>query len=238
MNARGQESDDRDQNFVRHACPHSRLRLRRPTHFAICNFPPPPAASRQSSARSAFSLIELLIVISLVGILSSLALTSIAPTVHDQLHSAANVVAAELAYGRSLAVANNSKYRFDFDVAGNRLVLRHSGIDSSLFNLPPSPFRSPTDLASQQTLRLGELPSLGLPVRLFGAQTVAGATATTTFVEFGPYGETTRAETTYLYLAAGAGEARRFIPLSINPITGLTTIGAFTGAAPAGLVGS
>ena len=55
-----------------------------------------------------------------------------------------------------------------------------------------------------------------------------------TTVEFGPYGATTRSDTTVVWLTAGVGSGRRYISISVNPVTGLSTVGAFTGTAPSG----
>jgi hypothetical protein len=51
-------------------------------------------------------------------------------------------------------------------------------------------------------------------------------------VEFGPLGETTRTEYTFVWLSAGRGAAKRYIFLYVNPVTGLTTIGSYSGYGP------
>src|SRR3954447_19451278 len=89
-----------------------------PTTFKV---PSPPIARRSTLARRGFSLVELLIVIVLMSILAKMAITSAMPSNYEQLQATANIIAGELAYGRSLAVGNNSSYRFDIDVAGSRL---------------------------------------------------------------------------------------------------------------------
>jgi len=185
--------------------------------------------------RGAFSLVELLIVIVLTSILAQLAISAATPTVYDQLNSTANIIAGEMAYARSLAVGNNGSYRFDVDTANNRLVMRYTGSDSSLATLPRSPYRSSTDPPDQYIVALANLPRLGMPVSFLGAQSVGTTTQSITSIEFGPYGSTTQSNQSVIWLTAGAGAARRFISVTVNPVTGLASPGAFTNVAPAGL---
>ncbi len=196
--------------------------------------------SNRSSAtcrrvRPAFSLVELLIVIVLMSILAKMAITSATSSAYDQLRATANILAGELGYGRSLAVGNNSSYRFDVDVSGNRLVMRHTGADTTLNTLPNSPFRSPSDPPDQYIVALANLPRLAMPVNVLGAQSVGSTTSTITSIEFGPYGATTQSNQSVLWLTAGSGSGRRYISISVNPVTGLATVGSYTGAAPSGL---
>jgi prepilin-type N-terminal cleavage/methylation domain-containing protein len=180
--------------------------------------------------RSAFSLVELLIVVSIMGILAAVALPSLNPGIHEQLQSAARIVAADLAYGRSLAVANNSSYQFNFDLANNRYVLRHSGSDSSLDHLPDSPYRSVSDPSDRYRIELSEILNLGGHDVRLAAVKAAGANVAA--LEFGPLGETARPEETTVWLAAGRGDETRYLPVRVHPVTGLGTIGTFTSTGP------
>ena len=51
-------------------------------------------------------------------------------------------------------------------------------------------------------------------------------------LEFGPLGGTSRTQQTAIWLAGGAGSATRYLRLDVNPVTGLTTVGAYSGDGP------
>lgn len=188
-----------------------------------------------AAPRAAFSLMELLIVIVLMGIMARLLISSTAPTTYSQLNSTAGVIAGELAYGRSLAVGNNSSYRFDIDTSANRLVMSHTGADTTLNTLPKSPYRSSTDASNQYVVALANLPRLGPTVSLLGAQAVGTTTQNITSVEFGPYGQTIQASKTFIWLTAGTGNYQAYLSIQVNPITGMATVGTYQMTRPSGL---
>jgi prepilin-type N-terminal cleavage/methylation domain-containing protein len=172
------------------------------------------------------TLIELLIVATILGILAVLVLTSAEPAVADQLHGAAQVVVADVAYVRSLAVSNSSPYRLTFEATHDRYYLEHSGTNSQLDNLPDSPFRAATDGPDRQTTDLSRLPSGNGSVELLVVYRVGGGTAqSVTELEIGPLGALTQPESTVIWLACGGGSSRRYIPVHVNPITGIADVG-------------
>ena len=183
--------------------------------------------------RSGFTLLELLIVVTLMSIIAAIALPNAAPSTGVQLSSAAEVVAGDLAYGRSLAVLNNDTYQFLFDLTNNQYTLEYSGSNPALATLPPNPFHASQDAATQFVVRLAQLPRLGVPVSLYDVQELSPGPVEAASVQFGPLGATTQTPTTVVWLAAGTGVAKRYLSVTINPATGLTTIGSITASAPA-----
>jgi prepilin-type N-terminal cleavage/methylation domain-containing protein len=179
-----------------------------------------------------FTLVEIMIVVLLMSILAMAVIPSAAPSVHDELTSVAQILAADLAYGRSLAVLNNDHYQFQFDLTNNQYTLSYSGSNSALSTLPPSPFQSSQDPAGQYVVRLANLPRLGIPVTLYDVQSLTPQPVEAASVEFGPLGATTQTQPTVIWLSAGAGAAARYISVSLNPATGLATVGGFQATVP------
>lgn len=187
------------------------------------------------ATRRGFTLIELLLAIALMGILAALVLPNANPAVHDQLLAAAQIVATDLAYARSLAVTNDSVYGFKFELDENRYVLEHNGAKAELERLPKSPFHETTGNGKKQTVDLDELPRLGSAVRLLvvGTENDQGAvTERLKMIEFRELGETTESRNQVIWLTAGQAAMQRYINIQINPITGLATVGAYTAQVP------
>lgn len=175
-----------------------------------------------------FSLIELLTVIVVMAIIAGVVITSSTPSYHDQLQAAARIVAAELNYTRSLAETNGSKYKLTFDTAGNRLVMQHTGTNTSLDNLPNSVFRRKEDPSNRHIVDLDELDCIN-NVSLYRAARLRESIVNASEIEFGPLGETTERYPTLIWLAAGHADARLYLLLAVDPVTGITSIGEYAG---------
>lgn len=188
----------------------------------------PPEQRATFRTRRAFSLLEVMIVLAVIGVLLAVAIPRSEPTLVEQLRATSRIVAAELQYARSLAVGNNSTYRVAFDPSANELILTHSGTKTSLNTLPVSAFRSQRDTATAKYLSLNDLPNLSVPVRLMGATVGSGVLQSAAMVEFGPMGQTTASAPTTVWLAVSVGNQHRYATISVNPVTGLVTAGGIT----------
>lgn len=186
--------------------------------------------------RTAFSLIEMLIVLAIIGILAATAIVSGSPSATGQLRAAAQFVAEDVAYARSLAVTYNSKYMLSYDVAANRYTLKHTGTNTALNVLPLGVRIEYSSVSTEQVVDLDDVPSLVGGVRVLGLRTAGTTPTTVTTVEFGPLGETSRSDPTVLWLMIGRGDGLRFISITIDPVSGLATVGAVQGTPPSGLV--
>lgn len=190
------------------------------------------AASSHRAARCGYTIVELLIVVSLMGILAALLLPKFEPSTYEQLHGAGIVIASDLSYARNLAVANDSRYTLTFEVATNEYVLQHSGTNTLLNVLPMRPYRSANDAADRQHTYLAELPHLGATVEIVGVHVGSGSLLNSASIEFNSLGGLTSAQPVTIWLACGSGPARRYLPLEIAPVTGLISVGEYQAVAP------
>jgi len=177
--------------------------------------------------RPAYTLVELMVVIAVIGIIASVVITTLNPGIHDKLDSVAQIVIADLDYARNLAVSNGSTYKITFDPGGDSYVLTHDGSNPALDNLPSSPFGQSTDPPDQQTTVLSSLPAGGPKVSVYGVYKLTPSAVLVNDVSFGSFGETTRPEQTVIELTCGYGENKRIRVVYIDPITGLATLGPF-----------
>jgi len=190
--------------------------------------PSHPAATKSGG----FSLIELLLVLAVLGIVTGAVLTHLQSTTNDRLDAAAQVVMSDLNYIRNLSVANNSNYRVTFEAGNSKYYFEHSGTNANLNILPASPYGEISDSPTRQSTDVNVI-SLNMSSVEVAAVLVQGSIPTeTTMLEFGPLGERPRSEENTIWLAAGWGDARRFVPLTINPVTGMTVIGEQTTTGP------
>lgn len=210
-----------------------------------------------NAAADGFTLIELLLVIALMAILVGVVMPSSDPAIHDQLLSAARIMAGDLAYARSLAVSHCSSYKVTFDVANNQYVLKHDNpAKPQLDRLPRPLFSHPRDTDTKHVVDVGEVVGAGTIVRI---EAVAGLsdyrepledhlddlstylgqmsarlrrTDSVVFCELGNTRQADYAGYTLIWLSAGEGTSKRYIVLYVNPMTGLATIGPYSADAP------
>jgi prepilin-type N-terminal cleavage/methylation domain-containing protein len=177
------------------------------------------------------TLIELLITITLMGILAALVIPSVNPGIHEQLVAVAQIVASDLAYGRSLAITNNAAYTFTFALRANSYTLT-----SPSKNLPTSLFDNPGTASTTYTVKLSNLPHMGPTVALYawgtGSVTTVKPATSLVFTALGSAEIDNTSADTYLWLTAGSGNSRRYIYLHVDDVTGLTTVGDYTATPP------
>jgi Tfp pilus assembly protein FimT len=178
------------------------------------------------------SLIEVLFAVAVLALVAVGAIAYFQPGLTDQLENAAQIVLADVERARNLSVANNSKYKLTFYDDGSGYDLQHTGSNTSLNTLPSWPYKQGTDSATQQTTLLKKLPGLG-DVDLIGVVTVDSSGRTRVKeLEFTSVGATSNGTAIEIWLAAGEGDARRYLTVAINATTGLAGVGDIAGTAP------
>lgn len=195
-----------------------------------------PTAIRRR--RTGYTLVELMMTVAVLAIVAAMAIPSFEPDVAAQLDAFADVVAADFARIRQLAIANNSTYRITFEAAQNRYYYEHSGTNSALTNLPPTIYRHASNTAAKQYVSLDDLPRLGPAVTLTTVLAMSSSPTTVTTLEFGSLGATTQAADTVVWLKSGSNDNLRYINVRVNAVTGLATPSRIDAVGPTAAAGS
>lgn len=188
--------------------------------------------SRPTPSRRGLTLIEILITVAILGILAAAVIPQFGATAPDQVRGAAQIVAADIDYARSLAISTNSTYMITFQMSRNGYVLTHSGTNTSLDVLPDNPFRKPSDDPNSLVVILSDFPHVGSGATIAAVVTDEPSPQEVTSIEFDTLGQTTRKQPTIIWLSSQAGAEDIYLPIEINPVTGLTTMGEITTVAP------
>jgi len=201
----------------------------------------PRVETRRAPCRSAFSLVELLIVVVLMGIVAGMVVSRFDPATADQLDQVAAILVSDLDYARALAVANNSKYAIQFDVASNVYHLQHTGTNAALDALPSSAYlRNGVDAFNKprQTADVAGLLGMGPTVRLHQVQAhlnqvqAQSDQSAVTAIEFSALGGTTVGSGVEIRLSCGDGAERRYISVKVDNVVGLASVGEVFATAP------
>jgi len=171
--------------------------------------------------RKAFTLIELMIVISIIGILAGTILVHASSSSTERLITAARIVAADLRLARSLAVATNREWTVRFDLPNSSYEL----FETATENPPPEEYLKALG-SDQYVIDLNNaIPTSlnNIKVKIENLQLVPSEASTNEiiFSELGGTGPT-RTEDTILNLTID-GTYR--IPTTVSWITGQVWVG-------------
>lgn len=172
--------------------------------------------------RDAFTLVEVLTVIVVMGILASVIIPAFRSSHAQSLESAARVLATDLRLARSQAIQFDTEYTVQFNLGTNSYSIAHTGTGS------PPVLRNPLAPAGQEAsgyvVDLDQLAPAGTSageIRLAG---IALKTSQTNVgdIEFGPLGGTgpARSEDTVIWLTTGSGNDTRCVRMVVSWISG------------------
>ena len=75
---------------------------------------------------SAFTLVEVVIVVVIIGIIAAIAIPMYTSAASVQLSAAANMIASDLEYAKSMAISTGKTYQVVFDTAAESYSLKNS----------------------------------------------------------------------------------------------------------------
>jgi prepilin-type N-terminal cleavage/methylation domain-containing protein len=180
---------------------------------------------RAGGPRAGFTLVEMLLVVTILGIVAAVVIPTLDSTTGQvSLESLARLVAADLRLARQAAVQYNTSYTVAFDLAANTYQIMHTGSGG------PPPLVNP--LSHNSNLSLVDLKVVGLNRQgqmrvILGGAVLKVSQAPVVNVTFAPLGGTgpSRTQDTEIWLTQGSGANRRAIVLSIQWLTGSVSVG-------------
>ena len=170
--------------------------------------------------RHAFTLIEMLIVIMILAILTSVSLISTVGSGAISLDATARIVAADLRLARNHAIKFNTQYTIEFDFSTQSYEILHTGAGT----LPvPKNHLAGSGADSSKYIRTLQQQSLNLPEQIFIKQIkLKSSRSDVSDLEFGPMGGTgpARNEDTEIILSTSRNGTTFYIPITVSWITG------------------
>ena len=180
---------------------------------------------RHSPFPTGFTLVEMLIVVTIVGLMASMVLPTLSSTSGAvSLEAMARTLSADLRVARQMAVQYNTSYSVTWNLLDNSYIAAptNSSTSPEVVN-PLSHGTSGTTIDFDQFSagRTGQSH-----VVIGGAALKTSKTAVTNIV-FGPSGGTgpSRTQDTVIWLQEGTSSNRRCILLTVSWITGAVTVG-------------
>lgn len=176
----------------------------------------------RTSGRRGYSLVEMLIVMTVIGILATIAIPVASSASSNGLKSAGRVLASDLRMASDLAVQYGTQYTVTFDWARNEYQVTLSGPGNPpLLHNPYAPAGTP---AGTYNVSIGQIDGNNTDsngVRLLGAKLKAGGQSVTN-ISFGSLGGTgpARTDDTEIWLIHGPAWNPQYLRLTVTAITG------------------
>jgi len=181
--------------------------------------------ARAIVCRGGWTLVEVGVALTVLVIVSLIAISTLSQTRTPDLQCAAQVVASDLAYVRQLAIVNGTTYEVRFDAMAGTYEVAHTGPDAAFDSVAPPPClpssaRTPTGYV----YRFDDLPLLS-GIRLESVVATAPTLQAISSFAFESTGAVSPLQPIRITLATGQGAATRSIDIEIVPQTGLVRVG-------------
>jgi len=173
-------------------------------------------------AARGLSLIEMMIAVTIVGLLAAIVAPSMGTARVQTLEAVARKLAADCSLARHAAIQYGTEWTVQFDVTQNAYTLTHTGTGT----VPPlrNPVAGAIAAGTPYRVELDALGAVGSRtngVRLAGVALASGGQSVTS-VTFGPQGGTgpQRSVDTVIWLIQGTGSETRYLRLTISWVSG------------------
>ena len=177
---------------------------------------------KSRSNRRGYTLIELLTVVTVIGILASIVVPSMSNGTSTSLKAAGRILAADLRLASDLSMQYNTQYTVTFNVSTNQYQLTLSGAG----NPPPlqNPQAPPGTAAGVYVVSVGQIDGIATDsrgVRLLGAKLKTSGQSVTN-ISFGSLGGTvpSRTDDTEIWLIYGPNTNPMYLRLTVSALTG------------------
>jgi prepilin-type N-terminal cleavage/methylation domain-containing protein len=173
----------------------------------------PPRTVREQNYLTGFTLIELLIVLVIIGIAAMVAVPMMSSAASMQIRSAANMVAADLEYAKSMAISRGQNYSVVFDKENESYSIYQEG--------SPNPISHPVKKGFQYVINFKNDSRLG-QVDIVDAVFNPNSSQTITFDYLGsPYSGTGNPLNSGMITLQAGGITKR---VHVEPVTGYISI--------------
>lgn len=192
---------------------------------AVASFLTPPSAFPLPPSSRGYTLVEMLIVITIVGLMASVVLPTLSSTSGAvSLEAMARNLAADLRVARQSSVQYNSSYAVTFNLTDNSY-----NVGPSTSGGGPSVVNALSHGTSGTTIDLDQFGAGRMTQShvVIGGAALKVSKSSVTDVVFGPAGGTgpTRTQDTVIWLQENTGQNRRSILITVSWITGAVTVG-------------
>ena len=171
-----------------------------------------PSARR---SRRGVTLLEAAIVLVVLAIVMTVGLPALRPSETERLRAAADLLVSDLRLAQGLAVRDASN--FTLTPTSDGWKIEHTGSGPS--PVLPSPPLGGTGSGYEISISTVVGRQVALTARLADSGTAATA------VTFTPTGGTTATESLVFWLAVGAGDEARCLPVGVSQVTGRAAVG-------------
>ena len=175
--------------------------------------------------RSGYTLVEMLIVVTIVGLMASVILPTLSSTSGAvSLEAMARTLAADLRIARQSAVQYNTSYAVTLNLTNNSYNVGQSSSGTG-----PSVLNVLSHGTNDTTIDLDQFGAGRMTQShvVIGGAALKVSKSSVTDVVFGPSGGTgpTRTQDTVIWLQENSGQDRRSILITVSWITGAVTVG-------------